>query len=267
MRNKKYFVLLGLLLSIALFVSYMTHESQKNELLDLEATPIIVIHGYNPLYSSQLSQITLKELAGSLAEDLHRVDKGVFYKDTTCDQLGSIKPIVIRASYFNDFELVGIPEYAENLGKIIETVKKCTHARRVNIVAHSMGGIVARYYIQHVDNESIKKLVMLGTPNHGQLYNIGEFTYFFDEEDYSKLHLDFIQLAENGTFMQELNSGIEGKTQYYTIAGKIDETGDGLVAESSVHLPYADNFVVECNHFNLKIPSFCPEAYERVVGC
>lgn len=39
---------------------------------------------------------------------------------------------------------------------------------RVNIVAHSMGGIVSRYYIEQMGGDPrVNKLVMVGSPNHG----------------------------------------------------------------------------------------------------
>jgi len=39
---------------------------------------------------------------------------------------------------------------------------------RVNIVSHSMGGIVARYYIEKMGGrDRVNKLIMLGVPNHG----------------------------------------------------------------------------------------------------
>ena len=266
MRNKKYLALLTVVLAIALFISYTANNQQKNEPLDLEANPVVIIHGYNPLYNSQLSQITLKELADALAEDLQYSNKGVLYKDTTCEQLGSLQPIVIRASYFNDFELLEIPDYAQNLAAIINTIKKCTQARQVNVVAHSMGGIVARYYLQHIDSSSIKNLVMLGTPNHGKLYNVGRVPYFLKEEDYSKFNLDFIALTENTTFMRTLNSKVENGTNFHTIAGDIDGVGDGLIVAKSVHLNNAQNWIVGCNHWTLKVPSLCPEGYEHVLN-
>src|SRR5207249_49954 len=42
---------------------------------------------------------------------------------------------------------------------------------RVHVVAHSMGGLAARYYIQNLyqDRGDIDKLAMLGTPNRGSV--------------------------------------------------------------------------------------------------
>lgn len=38
---------------------------------------------------------------------------------------------------------------------------------KVHFVTHSMGGLLARYYIHHYQPENLGKVVMLGTPNQG----------------------------------------------------------------------------------------------------
>lgn len=42
-----------------------------------------------------------------------------------------------------------------------------TGAEAVDIVAHSMGGLVARAYVNDTDDPPIRKLIMMGTPSHG----------------------------------------------------------------------------------------------------
>lgn len=52
----------------------------------------------------------------------------------------------------------------------IDEVKRRFRVSQVNIVAHSMGGLLARAYIQSPDytnRKDVHKLAMLGTPNHG----------------------------------------------------------------------------------------------------
>ncbi|MFA6436678.1 MAG: alpha/beta fold hydrolase [Candidatus Paceibacterota bacterium] len=50
----------------------------------------------------------------------------------------------------------------------IDEVKMLTGAEKVDIVAHSMGGLVSRYYIQSDQFENdVERLVMLGVPNNG----------------------------------------------------------------------------------------------------
>jgi uncharacterized repeat protein (TIGR01451 family) len=56
-------------------------------------------------------------------------------------------------------------------GKVSEKIEELTTLYgipKVNIVAHSMGGLNSRWYIQnHGYRNDVNKLVMLGTPNHG----------------------------------------------------------------------------------------------------
>jgi hypothetical protein len=66
-----------------------------------------------------------------------------------------------------------IRQNAQELGKQILYTQKTENAWRVDVVAHSMGGLISRYYIHHLMTDmpdgkpTIKHLVMLGTPNMG----------------------------------------------------------------------------------------------------
>ena len=42
------------------------------------------------------------------------------------------------------------------------------HGKTIHIVAHSMGGLVSRYFIENLGgHEIVQHLIMLGTPNSG----------------------------------------------------------------------------------------------------
>ena len=57
---------------------------------------------------------------------------------------------------------------AEQLGPHIEQVCEQSGHRRVDIVAHSLGGLVARYYVQRLGGDArVRTLVTLGTPHSG----------------------------------------------------------------------------------------------------
>lgn len=61
-----------------------------------------------------------------------------------------------------------IAQNAEILGQYIAGVKKASGAQTIDLLAHSMGGLIARYYIDRVmKDRDVAQLIMLGTPNAG----------------------------------------------------------------------------------------------------
>jgi len=72
----------------------------------------------------------------------------------------------------NMFNPVGrtntIGQNAEILGQYIEGVKQKTGAEMVDLVVHSMGGMISRYYIDRVmQDRDVAQLIMLGSPMGG----------------------------------------------------------------------------------------------------
>jgi pimeloyl-ACP methyl ester carboxylesterase len=53
---------------------------------------------------------------------------------------------------------------APSLGERIEAVCRATGARQVDVVGHSLGGLVARYFVQTGGAARVRRLVTLGTP-------------------------------------------------------------------------------------------------------
>lgn len=60
-----------------------------------------------------------------------------------------------------------IRRFAKKLDDEIELTKRDTGAKKVDIVAHSQGGLVARWRIQKFGKTDVGKLIMIGTANHG----------------------------------------------------------------------------------------------------
>ena len=57
---------------------------------------------------------------------------------------------------------------AELLGRHIEEICERTGSRQVDIVGHSLGGLIARYYVQRLGGDlRVRTLVTLGTPHSG----------------------------------------------------------------------------------------------------
>jgi pimeloyl-ACP methyl ester carboxylesterase len=58
--------------------------------------------------------------------------------------------------------------HAQELVDIVNRFKDDTQADKINIVAHSKGGLDARLYLANdLTNTDIANLIMIGTPNHG----------------------------------------------------------------------------------------------------
>ena len=61
-----------------------------------------------------------------------------------------------------------VAESAAQVGAYIEAVLQVTGAEKAVLVGHSQGGILARYWMHHLDGAAkVHQLVCLGVPNHG----------------------------------------------------------------------------------------------------
>ena len=59
---------------------------------------------------------------------------------------------------------------ARDLGDHIERICAATGADRVHVVGHSLGGLIARYYVQRAGGDArVDTLVTLGTPHRGSM--------------------------------------------------------------------------------------------------
>ncbi|HEY6423434.1 MAG TPA: alpha/beta fold hydrolase [Pseudonocardiaceae bacterium] len=59
---------------------------------------------------------------------------------------------------------------AREFGREVERVCEATGAEQVHVVGHSLGGLVARYYVQRLGGDArVHTLVTLGTPHHGTM--------------------------------------------------------------------------------------------------
>ncbi|MGA9154556.1 MAG: alpha/beta fold hydrolase [Candidatus Nitrosopolaris sp.] len=69
-------------------------------------------------------------------------------------------------TFTNDDECGSVAQHATELTNTVNRILDETHSDKVNIVAHSKGGLDARWYIAH-DNDKVANLIMIGTPNSG----------------------------------------------------------------------------------------------------
>ncbi|MET7680141.1 alpha/beta fold hydrolase [Streptomyces sp. NPDC005423] len=109
--------------------------------LPIEAKPpVVLLHGF----IDNRSVFVL--LRRSLAQHGRQQVESLNYSPLTCD---------IRTA-------------AELLGRHIEEICERTGSREVDIVGHSLGGLIARYYVQRLGGDlRVRTLVTLGTPHAG----------------------------------------------------------------------------------------------------
>ena len=62
-----------------------------------------------------------------------------------------------------------IEDYSEPIGAAISKLLAEHHGQRVVLVAHSMGAIAARYYLEHHDDARVEQLISIGAPHHGTI--------------------------------------------------------------------------------------------------
>jgi triacylglycerol esterase/lipase EstA (alpha/beta hydrolase family) len=65
--------------------------------------------------------------------------------------------------------LADIEWFAEQLHTRIEEIRAATGAERLVLVAHSMGGLVARAYLRRFGATRVAKLITIGAPHHGSM--------------------------------------------------------------------------------------------------
>lgn len=168
-----------------------------------------------------------------------------------------------------------IKGYAKVLEGFIKDVKQAEGVNKVDIVSHSMGGLVSRWYIQGNDYKGdVRSLQMLGTPNHGT--PIGYYPFLLPILGYGLLGTAGIQMLPHSWVINELNTGdplyysdffpdvISPTVKYYTLTGTqglafpksisslfLPGADDGVVPSGSVPLSGVPNFSFALNHNDL----------------
>jgi pimeloyl-ACP methyl ester carboxylesterase len=134
---------------LLLYPSGITQERRATPALPAQDTaqlptetkpPVVLLHGF----IDNRSVFVL--LRRSLAQHGRHQVESLNYSPLTCD---------IRTA-------------AELLGRHIEGICERTGSRQVDIVGHSLGGLIARYYVQCLGGDlRVRTLVTLGTPHSG----------------------------------------------------------------------------------------------------
>jgi len=254
--------------------------------------PIIFVHGHSVAEQDMEYSIkSFNEFQNKLDNDGYYLNKGIVLPSFKKSDLDKgvwnklDKPISVKTTYYaGTYDKYGsyigpednqhISVYAERLAAVIDNVLYTTGKNKVNIVAHSMGGLVAREYIRKHGTFNVNKIITIGTPNHG-IWNDG---WNFG---CSWVHPgpECQEMQHDSPFIKILNAGDEtsGNIGYLTIAGSCAYNGedyyDEVIRVGSVKLDGAVNKVInrnECSgtgtfHGRLILPSQVSETYNYVV--
>jgi triacylglycerol esterase/lipase EstA (alpha/beta hydrolase family) len=66
--------------------------------------------------------------------------------------------------------LASIELFAEQAAARIDAILAATHAKRVVVIAHSMGGLVMRAYLRRHGGAKVARVVTVGTPHEGSVH-------------------------------------------------------------------------------------------------
>ncbi|USN45094.1 MAG: alpha/beta fold hydrolase [Candidatus Woesearchaeota archaeon] len=225
--------------------------------------PIILVHGHAFSRSSDIeyslegfSKIRRKLLSEGF------LDGGTVFptEHVSQENRGSLgrfgKPVIFGTTFYVDAynengSVVRFPSknesietYAARLQQTIDIVKAKTNSNKVNIIAFSMGGLVAREYLREYGEDDVHRLILLGTPNKGVSGAIEGFC------PVTGSRTECVQMSANSEFIARLNNINNRPTTvrpyviYGTGCDMQGEDGDGIVVAASAQLPYTLNFQI-----------------------
>ena len=194
--------------------------------------PVILVHGLWSNAAAWADYHNYLEEAHSFAWKSYAVGADPAHgKMNTGDHFGNTVP---TNSIFQN---------AQELGKQIKFAQEDSNAWHVDIVAHSMGGLISRFYIHHLMKPSpdakpvITHLVMLGTPNQGSPWA----DIMFEEFKENGHHVEALRELKTDV-CRSFNSQITNRkgvkfsiiyTDRIPLTGDTTEAGDGVVSKSS----------------------------------
>jgi len=159
-KNKKIFLASALLAFLIFLIPIKGYVSDKN--------PVILVPGIGASWNWD-------KMIGKVFGDSWGFFPGVHIYDSLIGALENAG-FDVYICYYDWRESNGDTAFSY-LKQKIDEVKAITGKDKVDIVTHSMGGLVARSYIQSNNFENdVEKIVLLGTPNHGSsdMYSVWE---------------------------------------------------------------------------------------------
>jgi triacylglycerol esterase/lipase EstA (alpha/beta hydrolase family) len=136
----------------------------------------------------------------------------------------------------------------------IEAILAQAPVGKIDIVGHSMGGLIGLYYAKKLGgHDKVRKLVMMGTPL------AGTWSALLGVATVGLVSASSWQILPRSAFLHELMTGpLPPGVEYYTIAAQ----RDWVCPPSSTHLPGATRLTVPLGHSSLVVSD---EVYRHVL--
>lgn len=199
-------------------------------------------HVARPAQAGSRGPVILIEGTGSAPPLLPILDYNVMVQRLRAD---GYQPYVFRLPGAG---LGDIGETSAGLVPFVDRVLAETGASQVDLIGHSQGGIVGRYYIKFLGGESkVDSLIGLGVPHYGsQIANLASLYGVLD-----CLSFEFCQQVVTGSeFLRELNGDDD-------TFGSVDYTNIATVLDLIV-VPYTKSFQRSPGAVNVTIQRQCP---------
>jgi triacylglycerol esterase/lipase EstA (alpha/beta hydrolase family) len=215
-------------------LSYVRHLARGNRIqrkaffdaIDETRPPVLLLHGY---LGTRGSMYILERRLN---------DDGICVFSFN---LGSLNVRDIRSSAFL-------------IHRKIEAILAQTTVKKIDVVGHSMGGLIGLYYVKKLGgHEKVRKLIMMGTPVRGT------WSALLGVAAVGLISSSAWQLLPGSKFLRELAGGpLPDRVQYYTIAAQ----RDWVCPPESTALDGAESMTVPLGHSSLVMSE---EVYRHVL--
>ncbi len=142
-------------------------------------------------------------------------------------------------------------EHAAEVASAVARLRTLSGSEKVDIVAHSMGGLAVRRYLELEGGDSVRRIVFLATPHHGTM------TAILAWGDGGR------EMVPGSDFLEELNEETEadGEIEMLAVRSPLDLV---VIPNSSAILPEAENIEVCCPTHQGMVDD--PEVFRQVLG-
>ncbi|WP_255946950.1 esterase/lipase family protein [Streptomyces odontomachi] len=171
-------------------------------------TPVVFVHGYTGSASNWVTAESVFRAAGYSSGELFAYEYNWAQSNRTS---------------------------AAGLASYVQQVLAQTGAQQVDIVNHSMGGLVSDWYVKELGGQPhVRRLASIAGANHGTTYASACLT-----------NPSCVEMYPGSSFLDTLNSGDEtpGDTQYATWYSPCDGV---IIPYTSTELSGATNHLVAC---------------------